>query len=95
MFTLSFLDGGMPRAHRLREGETIIGRAPTCELVITAPLMSRAHARVRVAGNKVFVRDAGSSYGGTWLEGLVSTDSDMPSRPFGAWRGERCWTYPG
>jgi len=63
VFTLSFLDGGLPRAHRLREGETIIGRAPTCELAITAPLMSREHARVRVAGNKVFVRDAGSSYG--------------------------------
>ena len=62
MFTLSFIDGGMPRAHRLREGETVIGRAPTCELVITAPLMSRQHARVRVAGNKVFLTDAGSTY---------------------------------
>ena len=63
MFTLSFIDGGMPRAHRLREGVTVIGRAPTCDLAITAPLMSREHARVRVAGNKVFLRDAGSTYG--------------------------------
>jgi pSer/pThr/pTyr-binding forkhead associated (FHA) protein len=63
LFTLSFVDGGKARAHRLREGETIIGRAPTCELVIAAPLMSREHARVRVAKGKVFVKDAGSTYG--------------------------------
>jgi len=68
VFTLSFIDGGMPRAHRLREGVTVIGRAPTCELVITAPLMSREHARVRVAGAKVFLKDAGSTYG-TLLNG--------------------------
>ena len=39
----------MPRAHRLRQGETVIGRAPACDLTITAPLMSRAHAMVRVS----------------------------------------------
>jgi adenylate cyclase len=72
VFTLSFIDGGLPRAHRLREGETLIGRAPTCELVITAPLMSREHARVRVAGGKVFLRDAGSSYG-TFVDGAPLT----------------------
>ena len=50
MFTLSFLDSAVPRAHRLRDGETVIGRAPTCDLVLSSPLMSRQHARVRVAG---------------------------------------------
>src|SRR5262249_32682426 len=53
----------MPRAHRLREGETTIGRAPTCELVISSPLMSRQHARVRVKNGRVFLQDAGSTYG--------------------------------
>ena len=72
MFTLSFIDGGLPRAHRLREGVTVIGRAPTCELVIAAPLMSREHARVRVAGSRVFVKDAGSSYG-TFVDGEALT----------------------
>ena len=72
MFTLSFLDGGMPRAHRLREGETSIGRAPTCDLVINAPLMSRQHARLRVKGNRVFLKDSGSTYG-TLMNGLPLT----------------------
>jgi adenylate cyclase len=63
LFTLWFVEDGMPRAHRLREGESLIGRAPTCELVITAPLLSRQHARVRVAGTRVYVTDAGSTHG--------------------------------
>jgi adenylate cyclase len=66
VFTLTFIDGMMPRAHKLREGETVIGRAPTCDLVITAALMSRQHARVRVEGDRVFLRDAGSTYGTTF-----------------------------
>src|SRR5262245_38556087 len=60
------MDGMMPRAHQLRQGETVIGRAPTCDLVITAALMSRQHARVRVEGGRVFLRDAGSTYGTTF-----------------------------
>jgi adenylate cyclase len=77
MFTLSFVDGGMPRAHRLREGETVIGRAPTCEVVITAPLMSRQHARVRVAGGRVFVRDAGSTYGTTVGDAPITGECEL------------------
>lgn len=66
MFKLTFMDGSVPRVHLLRDGETVIGRAPTCDLVITAALMSRQHARVRVNGKKVFLRDAGSTYGTTF-----------------------------
>ena len=33
---LTFLDAGLPRVHRLRDGDNLIGRAPVCELVITA-----------------------------------------------------------
>src|SRR5678809_1165364 len=62
----------MPRAHRLREGDTTIGRAPTCDLVITAPLMSRQHARLRVKGDRVFLKDWGSTYG-TLMNGLPLT----------------------
>jgi predicted component of type VI protein secretion system len=63
VFTLTFIDSGMPRAHTLREGQTVIGRAPACDLTITAPLMSRAHARVRVTNGHVYLSDAGSTYG--------------------------------
>jgi adenylate cyclase len=66
VFKLTFMDGATPRAHQLREGVTVIGRAPTCDLVITAPLMSRHHAQLRVDGKRVFLKDAGSTYGTTF-----------------------------
>jgi adenylate cyclase len=66
VFKLTFMDGAMPRAHQLKEGVTVIGRAPTCDLVITAPLMSRHHAQLRVDGKRVFLKDAGSTYGTTF-----------------------------
>ena len=65
MFTLWFVDGGKSAAYPLREGETLIGRAPACDLVINAPTLSRRHARVRVADGRVFLRDAGSTHGCT------------------------------
>jgi adenylate cyclase len=63
LFTLWFTDGGSRAAHPLRDGETLIGRAPACDLVINAPTLSRRHARIRVIGNRVFLRDSGSTHG--------------------------------
>ncbi len=77
MFTLSFTDGGLLRAHRLRDGETIIGRSPSCELVITAPMMSRQHARVRVAGNRVFLQDLGSTYGTIFRDAPLTAEQEL------------------
>src|SRR5262245_59478981 len=62
----------MPGAYQLREGQTLIGRAPTCDLVINAPTISRQHARVRLTSGKVFVSDAGSTYG-TMINGVAIT----------------------
>jgi len=63
----------MPGAQRLKEGETLIGRAPACDLVINAPTISRQHARVRLKDGKVSISDAGSTYGtlvnGTAIKG--------------------------
>jgi adenylate cyclase len=73
VFKLTFMDGAMPRAHQLKEGPTVIGRAPDCDLVITAPLMSRHHAIVRVDGKRVRLKDAGSTYG-TTFKGVKLTD---------------------
>jgi adenylate cyclase len=77
VFKLTFMDGSMPRVHLLREGDTVIGRAPTCDLVITAALMSRQHARVRVAGKKVFLRDAGSTYGTTFKGVKLTAEQEI------------------
>ena len=72
MLILTFLDAGLPRVHRLRDGDNVIGRAPVCELVITAPEMSRQHARVRVTRTKVILEDLGSSCG-TFVDGTRIT----------------------
>ena len=69
MFILKFIDSGAPRAHRLHDGDNIIGRAATaCEVVIATPEMSRRHARVNVAGTKVLIEDLGST-SGTFVNG--------------------------
>jgi adenylate cyclase len=65
---LTFVDAGLPRVHYLREGETLIGRSPSCDLVIASPQMSRQHARVLVTGTKVTVEDLGSTFG-TFVDG--------------------------
>ncbi len=77
MFTLTFVDDGVPRAHRLREGETLIGRAPTCDLVITAARLSRQHARIRVADGRVFLVDAGSTFGTLYKNAPVSKEQEL------------------
>src|SRR5262245_9420298 len=71
------MDGAMPRAHQLKEGETVIGRAPKCDLVITAPLMSRHHAIVRVDKKQVFLKDAGSTYGTTLKGAKLTTEQEI------------------
>src|SRR6185503_12217803 len=71
------MDGATPRIHQLKEGPTVIGRAPTCDLVITAPLMSRHHAVVRVDGKRVFLRDAGSTYGTTFKGSKLSAELEI------------------
>ena len=71
------MDGAMPRTHQLKEGETVIGRAPTCDLVITAPLMSRHHAVVRVDSKRVFLKDAGSTYGTTFKGAKLTTEQEI------------------
>ena len=53
----------MPGAHQLREGDTLVGRAPACDVVINSSTISRQHARVRLTAGRVFVSDAGSTYG--------------------------------
>ena len=63
MFALAYVDGGLPHVHVLRVGETLIGRTPACDLIINAPSVSRRHARLRVVGGRVFVRDADSTHG--------------------------------
>ena len=77
MYTLTFVDGLMPRSHPLRDGEIVIGRAPACDLTISAALVSRQHARIRVAGKHVYLRDAGSTYGTTIRGQKVTSETEL------------------
>ena len=79
MFSVSFQDSGASRTHRLREGLTVIGRAPTCDIVINHPTVSRQHTRLRMAGGHCFASDAGSRFGtkvnGVALEGEIEVSA--------------------
>lgn len=83
LFTITFNDAsGTTNRIELREGETIIGRATNCTIVVNVPSVSRQHARLRVAGPACTLADAGSTFGtalnGTALKGeapLKSGDS--------------------
>lgn len=77
MFLLRYSDGQMPRTHALREGETVIGRAPSCDVVLTTALISRQHARLRVSDGHVFLRDAGSTHGTTYKGARLKTEQEL------------------
>jgi hypothetical protein len=62
-------------------GSFVIGRGRGCQLTLDDPLISREHARIRVAADGVFIEDLGSRNGvfvnGTRSRGVVSlTDGD-------------------
>ncbi|HET7618474.1 MAG TPA: adenylate/guanylate cyclase domain-containing protein [Vicinamibacterales bacterium] len=52
----------------LAPGTTLIGRAPSCDIVLNAPGISRQHARLSLADGRCVLSDAGSRYG-TLLNG--------------------------
>ncbi len=51
------------RDFTLPEGDTVIGRATSCDLLLDDPLVSRRHARIRVSGDRVTLLDLGSRNG--------------------------------
>jgi adenylate cyclase len=77
MFTVSYSDAA-GTSHRvpLDEGETLIGRATNCHIILNVASVSRHHARLRVTGDRCTLSDAGSTYG-THLNG-VSLTSETP-----------------
>jgi pSer/pThr/pTyr-binding forkhead associated (FHA) protein len=52
----------------LPDGEHLIGRGEDCRIRSDSPRVSRHHARVRVASERLVVEDLGSR-NGTWLRG--------------------------
>ena len=52
---------------RLRGGRCVVGSAPTCDLVVGEPGVSRVHAELELVPEGVSVRDAGSRNGTFYL----------------------------
>jgi hypothetical protein len=56
----------------LPQGDTLIGRSANCQVTLDDPLVSREHARIRIAGQQASVEDLGSR-NGVQLSGQVIT----------------------
>lgn len=56
-------DDGERITHVMREREVVIGRHPTCDIVLRDTTISRRHARVYCDGPDFYVEDMGSQHG--------------------------------
>src|SRR5437867_3743492 len=51
-YTLVFAEGGVERRHTLAEGANVVGRSPTCNLVLNDSSVSRWHVRLAVGDGR-------------------------------------------
>src|SRR5437016_1333620 len=63
MLVLRYTEQGVEKTHTLQPGKTLIGRLPSCELVLADPGVSRHHASLRCDDGRCFIQDAGSRFG--------------------------------
>jgi adenylate cyclase len=68
MLILRYEERGVEKTHRLKDGTTLIGRLPKCDLVLNDPSVSRQHATIRIADGHCLVQDVGSRFG-TFVNG--------------------------
>lgn len=76
MFILLYTRDGLTYRHPLRPGDTIVGRAPICDLAIDEPSISRRHVRFRVHGDHCVLTDLGGR-NGTFLNGEQVTEAEV------------------
>ena len=76
MFTLSYTKNGAPQRHPLRQGATLVGRSPECDLLLDDVSISRRHAVFEVSADRCAIRDLGSS-NGTYRNGVVVTGTEL------------------
>jgi phosphoserine phosphatase RsbU/P len=71
MAFMSTLDeSGGSKRFDLKEGETVIGRHPDCDIVVEVGAVSRFHAKIARRGNEYVLEDQGSR-NGTFLNGQL------------------------
>jgi adenylate cyclase len=74
VFTVSYVENGVTKRFDVPPGETLVGRAPSCGLVLTDPSVSRQHVSLLFRDERLLVRDVGSRFG-TFKNGGRVTDS--------------------
>jgi adenylate cyclase len=77
MFTLIYSESGEPKRYPLPAGDTVVGRAVTCDVVINDPSISRWHARFAVSCDACAVCDVGSSNGTLRNGEQITTDTPV------------------
>src|SRR5579862_1060970 len=64
MFLLRYTETGVEKTHVLAAGQTVVGRLPTCGLVLNDISVSRSHASLRVDDKgRCWLSDLGSRFG--------------------------------
>jgi adenylate cyclase len=76
MFTLAYTLDGRQYRHPLPVGDTVVGRAPVCDLAIDDPSISRRHAQIRVLGEHCHLADLGGR-NGTFVNGVAVTEAEV------------------
>ncbi len=56
------------RSHTISDGTTVLGRDPSCQIVLPEPYISARHCVIERRSDGCYVRDAGSM-AGTWFNG--------------------------
>ena len=70
------LPDGQQLLHNLTPGETTLGRAPNCDLILNDSLASRSHIRLTLDRQGLWVEDLGS-HNGTLLNGTKVSRSQL------------------
>ncbi|HXW08809.1 MAG TPA: FHA domain-containing protein [Vicinamibacterales bacterium] len=76
MFFLLYTRDGRTTRHQLAPGDTVVGRAPICDLQIDDPSISRRHVRFRVHGDHCVLTDLGGR-NGTFVNGEQVTEAEL------------------
>jgi hypothetical protein len=76
MFILLYSRDGRTSRHQLAPGDTVVGRAPICDLQIDDPSISRRHVRFRVHGDHCALTDLGGR-NGTFVNGEQVTEAEL------------------
>ena len=68
---------GERREHPLREGTTVIGRDPSCDIAFSDPTLSRRHVECSLEGGRILVRDLNTK-NGTFLGSQRIEEARLP-----------------